>query len=303
MKDKSPREQIGEYEHPDNEWLSEVARDIFLSHVKKLKPEVLTDLCGEPLQLYQASWLQFPKYSYIQWPDSSTHQETKDVQEVWAEHYRELPLWGVIEANAISDNGAIGRLRESLFSWSEKHNLNAAWCRERAYLTLEQWSAYPDMAGEEWCPFPVLREGLSDSGMPPGFDWSITTEKSVRYLDWITEQAHIKLKTDPLLSIVESSHQESFVRQVREEAKKRCDALRERAESSGFRKVNWPEIGKHALWAAKRQVLGKTLNKIVKEERRGKPSEVAVSKAVRAFLSRVGLPERTFARAGRPRSK
>ncbi len=134
--------------------------------------------------------------------------------------------------------------------------------------------------------------------MPADFDWNITTEQSAQYLNWIAEQARNKLESDPLLSIAERSQRESYVRSIREEAKKRCDDLRELAESNGFKKIKWTELEKHALWAAKRQVLGITLQEIAKKD---KVTVAAVSKAVRAFLAGIELPERKFRGAGRPR--
>jgi hypothetical protein len=294
------RKPIGEYEHPDDKWLVEVARSAFLEHVKDLKREVLMDLREEQLKLYQTARLQFRKISFVEWPESDPDQEAREIQERWTTHFRDYPTWSYIEHNSIAHNGALQKLRGSLFSWTEIHHLNAAWCRERAYLTLEQWSAYPDTAEMGWCRFPVMREGLAGTGMPMGFDWGITTEKSSQYLDWITEQARYKLENDPLLSIVERSHREGLVRQVRKEAKKCCDALKGLAKLYGFKEVNWSELNKHALWAAKRQIVGETLEQIAKKDG---VSKTAVSNAVRAFLSRVELPERPFKGAGRPRSK
>ncbi len=60
-------EPIGEYEHRNDKWSREVARSVFLQRAQILKPEIITDLRGEPFELYQEARSKFSGISFVEW--------------------------------------------------------------------------------------------------------------------------------------------------------------------------------------------------------------------------------------------
>jgi hypothetical protein len=142
--DKVPKFGRGQYESaPRNEVPPSVkhARSYFLDVVKTLAPTVLEDLGGEPYKLYWEARLCFEA-------NKTSGKRDLVARHIWKTHQR--PSWGEIEhpfRNPLLDDAAtpverderVREFRDSLFNWSRRHRLDATWCRERAYDTLDWW--------------------------------------------------------------------------------------------------------------------------------------------------------------------
>lgn len=164
----------------------QMARNYFLKAVAERAPEVLQDLSREPFRRFRATNLFYEA-------DANRAEETRihnlileeiaenSSEKLFDEHYRltarrlawtryERPTWKHIEKPYKSPfatfylkptrrDTRIKRFAQSLFAWSFKHNLNAFWCREIAFETLNHWCSLPkDAAKTNWyfnAPIPA----------------------------------------------------------------------------------------------------------------------------------------------------
>lgn len=134
----------GELEHIHENGLSlsvSDARDYFLDAVKEVKPEVLDDLADEPFRLYKAAGLAFERERYVkEFADLKLFDRIRATAPLESQHRRNHPRWFEHFENNIVDYDENTRaMQKSIFDWSKNHNLDANWCRARAYETLDWW--------------------------------------------------------------------------------------------------------------------------------------------------------------------
>jgi hypothetical protein len=136
------RAGYGSYEPSNREQSKEDLRNRFLAAVSKHARHVLEDLSDEPLKLYLRAGLGFNISTYRNNPQESETQERgrREARESsrrdwnrpeWQRHY---------EHSSLAYNSRKAEFRQSLFEWSRRNHLDAAWCRECAYETLDDWS-------------------------------------------------------------------------------------------------------------------------------------------------------------------
>ena len=134
----------GEFEHKRKDGLTlsiTDARDYFLDAVKEVAPEVLDDLANEPYKLYKSAGLalDFEKYKK-EFENLELPDRIGEMAKVKSQHRWNRPDWnGHFESKEVDYDDNILAFQRSIFNWSKKHNLNVAWCRARAYETIESW--------------------------------------------------------------------------------------------------------------------------------------------------------------------
>jgi hypothetical protein len=121
------------------------ARDVFLMTLSEMLPEVLRDLERSSLEYYRKSGLHF---------DDAAHQERlkhlnqydriREMTRLQQHHRWSSPEWNNFEEEEITYDQNLSALQKSIFQWSRKWRLDASWCRERAFHTLDYWCSYPD---------------------------------------------------------------------------------------------------------------------------------------------------------------
>jgi hypothetical protein len=144
IKQRKIRLGEGELEHIRRDGLSasiKDARDYFLDAVKEVAPEVLDDLANEPFKLYKEAGLAL---DYEQYEKEFETLEKYDLirakSKIEQDHSFNHPRWEQhFEVGKVDYDEKILAMQESIFSWSKKHNLDVAWCRARAYETVEWW--------------------------------------------------------------------------------------------------------------------------------------------------------------------
>lgn len=180
---KSLRLGLGEYEALNSEDATtslQELRSLFLNIASKIKPELafeladLLSLYGQiPLFCYTASkkrrntagggkrfsWSRHcrPKWRYIEeaWRIHVEETQKRTSQEkpfklkfdqyydvsggegLWLSHFNMPP----------HDDPKIAAFIQRLFEWSTRHGLDAPWCREQAYETLDLWSQSEEYKG------------------------------------------------------------------------------------------------------------------------------------------------------------
>lgn len=117
------------------------ARDYFLDAVKEVKPEVLDNLAGEPFRLYKAAGLAFERERYKkEFENLELWDGRKAMYRAEHQHRWNHPDWfGHFENKEVDYNENTRAMQKSIFDWSKNHNLDANWCRARAYETLDWW--------------------------------------------------------------------------------------------------------------------------------------------------------------------
>ncbi len=131
-----------EFIHEDGLSLSiKDARDYFLDAVKEVKPEVLDDLANEPFKLYKAAGLAFDREQIEKDIENTEfYDQIRIIAKEEQQHKWNHPDWqGHFEEKEVDYDDNILAMQKSIFDWSRKHNLNVAWCRARAYETLDYW--------------------------------------------------------------------------------------------------------------------------------------------------------------------
>lgn len=134
----------GEFEHIRENGVSlsvRDARDYFLDAVKEVKPEVLDDLAGEPFRLYKAAGLAFERERYEKEFENLEHfARIRAIAPLESQHRWNHPRWFEhFENKEVDYNENTRAMQKSIFDWSKSHNLDANWCRARAYETLDWW--------------------------------------------------------------------------------------------------------------------------------------------------------------------
>ena len=151
----------------------QMARNYFLKAVAEHAPEVLQDLSREPFRRFRATNLFYEADTNRAGETSERNsilekQNENPSQELFNKHFvltarrfawtrYERPDWKEIEnpfqnpllpkqPTLIESDSRIADFADSLFVWSIKHNLNALWCRQMAFETLDYWCSLPEAA-------------------------------------------------------------------------------------------------------------------------------------------------------------
>lgn len=132
----------GSYEPPNREQSKEELRNRFLKAVSEYAKHVLEDLYSEPFKLYLQAGLGYSTdTSNSDLENLSADEQARRRSQEWYRHRWNHPEWSrKFEAGPIVYDSRKEAFRRSLFEWSRRNNLNAVWCREYAYETLDYWS-------------------------------------------------------------------------------------------------------------------------------------------------------------------
>jgi hypothetical protein len=286
---------IGVY---DGGQLVPMVRQSFLHTIRKSAPQVLEELRDETLSLFLTAKRE---------PVANIPRRTKPQ----AEQLRKKIIKGAIESSEISlvrqdfEEGEfkldkqVSAFLQSLFDWSKRWNLNADWCLFRAFKTLHSWSRHQSYVEDlQWS---TLLFGLDDpegEPLPPeGFPaWNVFEDSRRAFQKMIEDSARNRLINDPLLSKIESSHREDFLRELKPIVKKYQDRVESFYDKKGFERIKRQELIKHIEWTVDFQVSQMRFREIANN------SDVepqAVTKAVKFILKLIDLKQRS-APAGRP---
>jgi len=163
----------GEFEHVDEDGSTlslNDARDYFLIAVNEVAPEVLDALANEPFKHYKAAGLAFDREAYNKEIEQlEFFDQVRAMIRAQSQHSLNRPDWpGHYETQEIAYDEKIAAMQKSIFDWSRKHNLDANWCRERAFETLDYWHKHPDFGEhriwQEYCSMQTIvpdRNGLN----------------------------------------------------------------------------------------------------------------------------------------------
>jgi hypothetical protein len=125
----------GGYERANREQSKEDLRDRFFEAINSYARHVLNELHGEPFSLYIEAGLGFNADAYA----DDLKGARKRARE-WTRHQWNRARWqDRFENGPITYNARKETFRQSLFEWSRHNRLDAAWCREAAYNTLDIW--------------------------------------------------------------------------------------------------------------------------------------------------------------------
>jgi hypothetical protein len=134
----------GSYERKNGEQSKEDLRNRFFAAISKHAKHVLNDLYDEPFKLYLQAGLGFNVDAYKEGVEVLNPDErAKKLARAWTKHRWNHPVWQHhFESRPITYDKRKEKFRQSLNEWSRRYNLDAAWCREYAYETLDHWSHY-----------------------------------------------------------------------------------------------------------------------------------------------------------------
>jgi len=136
------RAGYGSYEPPNREQSKEDLRNRFLEAVSKHARHVLEDLSGEPLKLYLRAGIGFKVETHKNKPvKTDAHESGRREAKESSRRSWSRPEWQRnFENSSLAYKPRKEEFRQSLFEWSRRNHLDAAWCRECAYETLDNWS-------------------------------------------------------------------------------------------------------------------------------------------------------------------
>jgi hypothetical protein len=281
----------GELEHilKDGSSLSmQDARDYFLFAVKKVAPDVLDDLAGEPFTLYKAAGLAFDRESFQQdiahlEPFDQIRESTRrDQNHVW-----DHPDWYGFEDHEIDYDSNLAALQKSIFDWSERHNLDANWCRERAFETLDSW--------------------YQSSGSRENRTWRTYNSMQTIVPDRNGLHFQFSIKSVYPASSFRKQEKERITEHFERELKAFLDGRERRAIENGMKRPKQKHDGSHFEWFAFYQVKLWTGIKIQKHFNKEKATVDEAIKSVRNLLTAPNDPgselKRPDGKTGRPRKQ
>jgi hypothetical protein len=132
-----------------------------------MMPEVLSDLYDKALDTYRKSGLHFDTAAHkARLRHLNTYDQIREMTRLQYQHRWNTPDWRNFEGEEITYNKNLSALQKSIFEWAREWKLNATWCRERAFNTLEYWCSYPDVHESltwnyesVWEPIVAFRQG------------------------------------------------------------------------------------------------------------------------------------------------
>jgi hypothetical protein len=188
---------------------------------------------------------------------------------------------------------------KALFDWSKYWNLDEDWFVLRALKTLNSWTK--NKIFRENLQWSYLLNGIDDpenEPQPPkGFPaWNVLDESAKTYQLKITNEAHNRITQDEILSHIEASHRERFIRKLDPVVKDYQDHVSQFYKAFGYKPVNRQELLKHIEWTVAFQVSSESFTNIASST---DVERQAVSKAVKFVLRLIGLTQR-LTKGGRP---
>lgn len=293
---------LGEFEPVDSEGYSrEFTQTRFLITAEKIHPQILIEARDGPYPLFR------DLFNTIL-PDD-LDEFCANLNTGWRF------LESIAEAKAFLD---------SLLQWARRWNLEADWCIERTIMAMRRYYSIKDtisdfswfyplytvLPGEDGkkpykdkidniFDYPILDiSGAYDFGLfspppPPGglLPWNpYLYPLKEGYLPRTEWDARQRLENDPLLSIVEKSHQEAYIRQFKQKVAEYAEKVTAYAKSQASLKLvrSKPKLKTHLEWTVQVWVLDKNFNEVARSaepKQNGKmPTWKAVKKAVKEIL-------------------
>ncbi len=190
----------------------------------------------------------------------------------------------------------------NLLAWSKRWNLDADWCREKAFDMLLSWVTSPDLErqsrskgliGTIVAPAPKHSPPLETLTYFPGLG------SREGYLAKVAEEAKRRIQADPLLKFGEPSRRKSFIDSICEGVEESYCIPEEKhwqeSSPSAQPSPRNPALWKHIEWAVRARVCGESSSQIAE----GTKLDVrTINKEVRKVLELIGLP--TKPGRGRP---
>ena len=284
--------EIGEY---DGGQLPHQVRHSFLLTIRKRVPLVLEELRDETFKLFLIAKDESA--------DSAPRRTKAEVEQL-----NRIIVEGTIKSQEIAllresfnksqfnHNNQILAVLQSLFEWSKRWNLDADWCLFRALRTLHSWSRH--RAYVEDLQWSTLLFGVDDpegEPLPPdGFPaWNVFEDSKRAYQQIIEASARNRLDNDPILSKIESSHRENFLRELKPVVKRYQDKVGRFYDARGYERINRLELIKHIGWTVDFQVSQMRFREIANNSN---VAPQAVSKEVKFILKLIDLKQRSAPR-------
>lgn len=276
---------LGDYEKDPSNRIKE-AQQLFFREVGKAASQVITDL---DTACYEA----FSKIERCKQRNGS---------------------WSNLDNDPENDSEKL--LREKIYGWSRRWNLDADWCRDLAFTALASWKN-PDLREQRKITSPLI---ITDNIPSPGEDFLGETlpyfpandsrnalaqddssksedDRYKSYLERVREEANRRIQADPLLKYGEPSHRKSFIDSIcRNVETAYCipeeESFKRRYPSATTTPAN-PASEKHITWAVRVRFcetpndVTETFKQIAIEE---DCTETAIRKAVTKLLRLIKLP-------------
>ncbi len=188
---------------------------------------------------------------------------------------------------------------KALFDWSKYWNLDADWFVLRALKTLNSWTKNKILRESlQWSRLLYGMDDPENEPQPPkGFPaWNVLDESAKTYRLKVTNQARNRIIKDEILSQVEASHREHFIRKLDPVVKDYQDQVSQFYKALGYKPINRYELLKHIEWTVAFQVSRESFINIASS---ADVERQAVSKAVKSVLRLIGLTQR-LTKGGRP---
>lgn len=134
----------GSFERPNREQSKEDLRNHFFEAVNRYARRVPVELYDGPFRLYLEAGLGFNADAFTD--ELEAGERARKISQGWNRHLWNHPKWhDKFEAGPIAYDARKDAFRRDLFEWSRRNKLDAAWCREFAFETLDYWSySQPD---------------------------------------------------------------------------------------------------------------------------------------------------------------
>lgn len=274
----------GSFGRPNREQFKEDLRNRFLEAVNRNRQarRVLQDLYGEPFKLYLEAGLG------VKLDDSGDHldadQQARKNWRAWNRHLWSRANWqDKFECGLITYNSRKEALRKCLFEWSRRSYLDAAWCRECAYNTLDHWAySRPDRERLQFQPLVKAVNFFSMGGGAKGLRRRFIFEYVI---------VHPQIK---FLDETEAEIREAFDHEL----KAAFNDLKRRAKASGCEPTPQTYESKYRKhyyrWLVERAINKKPIKTIAEETKdrdgSGGPDYKTVRDAVNLLAEDIELP-------------
>lgn len=274
----------GSFGRPNREQYKEDLRNRFLEAINRNRQarRILLDLYDEPFRLYLDASLGFNVDAYTN--DLDADKRARKSARGWTKHLWSRPEWQrTFEGGPIAYNDSKEAFRQSLLEWSRHSHLDATWCRECAYNTLDHWSySRPDRERLRFQPLIKAVRFFSMGGGAKGLQRRFTFDCAV---------VHPQLKS---LEETEAEVREAFDRQLNS----LLMDLKRRAKASGCEPTPETYESKYRRdyyhWLVERAINGKPIKTIAEETRdrdgNGGPDNKTVRDGVNRLAEDLELP-------------
>jgi hypothetical protein len=239
------------------------ARVAFLQTVRKVAPEVLKDLQGEPFEIYRSARLL----------KCRELDKRPDVR-----------CWKVFESDPRLCSPPILALRASLLRWGDKYklrwkdNLIDQWCLEQAFKTIEHW--YDS---------PLYRDLMEWRYMGVGFVVPINDAEG---------QFDFTFKKWDTTDKSRSAYKAAAIKAFKDYLNNYCDRIEAATRERGYVERARKRDASHFIWLVWYQVKGKSHAWISSQFN---ASRQTIAEGIKEAARLCGLPLRSPQRPGRPK--